>query len=316
MSILGIDIGGTQTTVGVADRNGKLLLHKRILTPNVLGPMVNIGMILPAAYEVVQKQGERVKAIGIGCGGPLDRKTGTLHKVSNLPGWEGICLTEIFSEEFRAPAYLDNDATAAAMGEAMFGAGKGVDNFVYFTISTGIGGGIIIGGRPYRGCGENAGEFGHMKLSAEGPVCNCGDRGCLEAYASGTAIARIAMEGLDAHPQSKLGSAKEITAELVASAAAEGDEYASVVWYGAMRNLGLGVANVVNALNPRRVILGGGVTKAGEMLLEPVRQVVEERAMHALVADVEIVLAANGDLTGVMGAIAVAMEAIGAANVI
>lgn len=311
MSILGIDIGGTKTIVGLADRNGKPLLHKRVLTPNVLGPQINIGMIIPAAYELIHKQGECVKAIGIGCGGPLDRKTGTLHKVSNLPGWEGLCLTEIFSDEFGAPAYLDNDATAAAMGEAMFGAGKGADSFVYFTVSTGIGGGIIIGGKPYRGCGENAGEFGHMKLSADGPVCNCGDRGCLEAYASGTAIARIAREGLDAHPESALSSAKEITAEAVASAAADGDEYASEVWSGAMRNLGLGVANVVNALNPQRVVLGGGVTKAGAMLLEPVREVVEERAMEALVADVEIVLAANGDLTGLMGAIAVAMEAMG-----
>lgn len=310
MSILGIDIGGTKTTVGVADRYGKLLLHKRIMTPNVLGPTVNIGMIIPAAHEVVIKQGERVTAVGIGCGGPLDRKTGTLHKVSNLPGWEGLCLTEVFSDEFGAPAYLDNDATAAALGEARFGAGKGVDSFVYFTISTGIGGGIVLDGTPYRGCGENAAEFGHMKISDEGPECNCGDRGCLEAYASGTAIARIAREGLDAHPESTLGRSDEITAESVAAAAAGGDHYAYEVWYGAMRNLGLGVANVVNALNPRRVILGGGVTKAGDMLLEPVREVVRERAMLALSADVDVVLAANGDLTGLVGAVAVGMEGI------
>lgn len=310
MSILGIDIGGTKTTVGVAAQNGKLLLHKRILTPNVLGPDINLGMILPAAFELVQKQGERVRAIGIGCGGPLDRKTGTLHKVSNLPGWEGICLTEIFSDEFRAPAYLDNDATAAALGEARFGAGKGVENFVYFTVSTGIGGGIIIGGKPYRGCCENAAEFGHMKISSEGPACNCGDRGCLEAYSSGTSIARIAREGLSAHPKSKLSELDEITAEAVAAAAAEGDEYAREVWSNAMRNLGLGVANVVNALNPELVILGGGVTKAGDMFFEPVRQVVKERAMDALATDVGIVPAANGDLTGLIGAIAVALEAI------
>lgn len=310
MSILGIDIGGTKTTVGVTDRYGKLLLHKRILTPNVLGPTVNIAMIIPAAHEVALTQGDRVTAVGIGCGGPLDRKTGTLYKVSNLPGWEGICLTDIFSEEFRAPAYLDNDATAAALGEAKFGAGKGVDSFVYFTISTGIGGGIVIDGKPFRGAGENAAEFGHMKISAEGPVCNCGDRGCLEAYASGTSIARIAREGLDAHPKSTLGPADEITAENVARAVANGDEYASEVWYGAMRILGLGVANVVNALNPRRVILGGGVTKAGDMFLTPVREVVKERAMQELARDVEIVLAANGDQTGLMGAIAVAIEGL------
>ena len=315
MSILGIDIGGTKSIVGVADSSGKLLAHKRILTPSVLGPDINIGMILPAAYEVIAEARAKIKAIGIGCGGPLDRKTGTLHAVANLPGWEGICLTELFAEEFDAPAYLDNDATAAAMGEAMFGAGKGVDHFAYFTISTGIGGGIIIGGKPYRGCGENAGEFGHAKILPDGPPCNCGDHGCLESLASGTAIARIAREGLEANPESALhtlaSSPDRVTAELVAQAAAEGDEYAARVWSEAMYNLGLGVANVVNVLNPRLVILGGGVTRAGEMLFGPVREVVRQRAMKSLAADVEIVPAANGDMVGIMGAFAVAMESCG-----
>lgn len=310
MSILGIDIGGTQTTVGVSDSKGKLLLHKQIMTPNALGPQVNLANITAAAHEVVTQQGDRVNAIGIGCGGPLDRKTGTLHVVSNLPGWEGTCLTGLFSEEFGAPAWLDNDATAAALGEAMFGAGKGVDSLAYFTVSTGIGGGIIINGRPYRGCGENAAEFGHMKLCDDGPRCKCGDRGCLEAHSSGTSIARIAREGLAAHPESQLNACDSVTAEFVARAAADGDLYASEVWFAAMYNLGLGVANVVNALNPRRVIIGGGVTKSGEMLLKPVREVVGERAMEALAADVEIVIAANGALTGVMGAIAIAMESM------
>lgn len=309
MNILGIDIGGTKTIVGVADESGRLLAHKRILTPNVLGPMINIGMIVPAAYEVIEQSGGLISSIGIGCGGPLDRKTGVLHKVVNLPGWEGLCLTDIFSEEFGVPAYLDNDATAAAMGEAMFGAGRGVDHLAYLTVSTGIGGGIIVNGKPYRGVGENAGEFGHMKILPDGPMCNCGDHGCLESLASGTSIARIARESLDANPGSKLNECGgDITAELVARAAAEGDDCASRVWSDAMYHLGLGVANVVNALNPKLVILGGGVTKAGDLLFEPVRRVVSERAMKPLAADVEIVPAANGDLVGLMGAFAVAME--------
>ncbi len=315
MAILGIDIGGTKSTVGVADSSGKLLSHKTILTPNVLGPTINLGMILPVACDVIEESGASVSAIGIGCGGPLDRKSGTLHKISNLPGWEGLCLTEIFSEEFGAPAYLDNDATAAAIGEAMFGAGRGVDCFAYLTISTGIGGGIIIDGKPYRGCGENAGEFGHAKIMPEGPLCNCGDHGCLESLASGTSIARIAREGLANGARSVLdewvSSRDEVTAELVAKAAAECDPFAAGVWSQAMYHLGIGVANVVNVLNPRLVILGGGVTRAGDMLFAPVREVVSERAMEALAADVEIVPAANGDLVGLMGAFAVAMEGTG-----
>lgn len=309
MSILGIDIGGTKTIVGVADASGRLLAHKRIETPSSLGPDANIRAIISAGRAVIDESPARVEVIGIGCGGPLDRKTGTLHAVANLPGWEGLCLTELFSEEFGGPAYLDNDATAAAVGEALFGAGRGVDHFAYFTVSTGIGGGIIIGGKPYRGSGENAGEFGHTKILPNGPPCNCGDRGCLESLASGTAIARIAREGLASHADSSLFARGErVTAEIVARSALCGDTYAREVWSQAMYHLGLGVANVVNVLNPRLVILGGGVTNAGDLLFDPVRAVVRERAMKTLASDVEVVPAANGDLVGLMGAFAVAIE--------
>lgn len=315
MKILGIDIGGTKSIVGVVERSGKVLATRRIETPGSLGPERALALIKSAARETVEASGASIDAIGIGCGGPLDRKAGVLHTVPNLPGWAGICLTRVFSDEFGVPAYLDNDATAAAIGEFYFGAGKGVDDLVYFTVSTGIGGGIIAGGKPYRGHGDNAGEFGHQKIRPDGPPCPCGDHGCLEALASGTSIARIAREGLHDGARSALldwvSTPDEVTAEMVARAAREGDEFASRVWFEAMENLGLGVANVVNVLNPRLVILGGGVTKAGEvMVFEPVRKVVRERAMRALADDVEIVPAANGDFVGLMGAVAVAVEQV------
>jgi glucokinase len=314
MHVLGIDIGGTKSMVGVAEPSGELLAWKRIETPNSLGPDTNLAAIIAATREVIGESCASISVVGIGCGGPLDRKSGTLHRISNLPGWEGLCLTRIFSEEFGAPAYLDNDATAAAMGEAMFGAGRGVDCFAYFTISTGIGGGIIIDGKPYRGCGENAGEFGHAKILPDGPRCNCGDRGCLEALASGTAIARIARDGIERGAISILSgwvsSPEQVTAELVGRAASVGDSFAGEVWSRAMYHLGIGIANAVNVLNPRLVILGGGVTRAGDLLFRPVREVVNERAMKALAADVRIVPAANGDLVGLMGAFAVAMEGV------
>ena len=309
MAILGIDIGGTKSMVGVADDFGNLLVYKRIPTPNSLGSAINLDSIILAAEEVVRQTEKQIMAIGIGCGGPMDRKAGILHKVANLPGWEGLCLTEIFGERFKAPACLDNDATAAALGEARFGTGVGFHDFVYLTVSTGIGGGIIIGGRPYRGFGENAGEIGHTTIISDGPPCNCGGRGCLETLSSGTAIARIAVEGLSEHPHSMLSGLKlAVTAQCVANAAAQGDVYAAKVWADAMYHLGLGIANVVNILNPRLVIIGGGVAKSGEMLFGPVRQTVQQRAMKALASDVEVVPAANGDLTGLMRAIAVALS--------
>lgn len=301
MNILGIDIGGTKTIVGVADESGNLLTHKRIETPGALGPDISIGMIAAACDEVVAEAGVAISAIGIGCGGPLDPKTGALLQVPNLPGWEGIVLTDIFGRQLDAPAYIDNDANAACLGELKFGAGKGVDDFVYFTVSTGIGGGIVIGGKLYRGHGGNAAEFGHMKIIADGgPACTCGDHGCLESLASGTSIARIARERGLSHA----------SAESVAKASADGDKAAQDVWSEAMHYLGIGVANVVNAFNPRLVILGGGVTKAGDIFFDPVRRTVRERAMPPLAADVEVVPAANGDLTGLWGAVAVALERI------
>lgn len=315
MNILGVDIGGTKTLVGVVRRSGEVLAKERVETPGALGPQRALSLIKSACHECIRAAGVEIECIGIGCGGPLDRATGVLHAVPNLPGWQGICLTDTFRNEFGVPAYLDNDATAAAMGELYFGAGVGVRNFAFFIVATGIGGGIIIDGRPYRGEGDNAGEFGHHKIRRDGPRCPCGDRGCVESLASGTSIARIAREGLARCPNTLLwewiSSPADVTAELVARAARNSDAFASRVWFGAMYNLGLGVANVVNILNPKRVILGGGVAKAGEELFfEPVRRVVRKRAMPPLAADVDIVPAGNGDLVGLLGAVAVAVEAV------
>ncbi|MGQ9454780.1 MAG: ROK family protein [Armatimonadota bacterium] len=312
MYILGFDIGGTKTMVGVADEFGTLLAMRRFETRGELGPEQALARMKDAAHEVLEEAGVAADVIGIGCGGPLNRRSGMLYTVPNLPGWEGICLTREFGDHFHVPAYLENDANAAAMGEHLFGAGRGVDDFVFLIVGTGIGGGIIANGRIYRGFGENAGEIGHHKIKPDGPPCPCGDRGCLEALASGTSIARIAREGLAQHPDTVLwqwvASPEEVTAELVARGARAGDEYASRVWQECMYSLGLGVANVVNILNPRLVVLGGGVTKAAELLFEPVRRVVKERAMPALAEDVEVVPAKNGDLVGLMGAFAVAID--------
>ncbi len=306
MRILGVDIGGTKTLVGVVDETGAVLAKERIETPGALGPGVN----LPAILNACDSLGHTFDAVGIGCGGPLDRRTGTLLDVPNLPGWNGVCLTQVFEERFKVRAYLDNDATAAAMGEHIFGAGKGVDDMVFFTMSTGIGGGIIAGGKPYRGSADYAGEFGHHTIKTDGPECRCGSRGCLESLASGTAIARIAGERVREGNASSLKNVTEITAEAVLHAALAGDELAREVWDEAMENMGIGVANVVSILNPSLVIIGGGVTRAGDALFEPVRAVVKKRVMKPIGELVKIVPAANGDLFGLYGAAAIALDEI------
>lgn len=315
MNILGIDIGGTKTIVAVADENGSLITRKRIKTATKLGPQRVMADIKAAAHEVIKEAGSpKIDCIGIGCGGPLDRAAGRVLVVPNLPGWDNLPLTQIFAEEFGVPAYLDNDATAAALAEAMFGAGKDARNMCYFTISTGIGGGIILEGKPYRGSSDNSAEFGHQVIEPNGPKCPCGRWGCLESLSSGTSIARQAREAIDDHRESLLwtwseGVKEKITAEMVAKAAGEGDSYAREVWYRAVGYLGIGVANVVSIINPDLVVLGGGVTKAGAMLFEPVRETVVERVMPALAEIVRIVPAELGDDVGIVGAVAIALEA-------
>ena len=312
MPILGIDIGGTKAIIAVYT-NGGLVGRTRVESQSAATPMDYLDGIKDAARAALRAAGNsKLTGIGIGCGGPLDKKSGSVVAAPNLPGWDNLPLTRIFSEEFGAPAYLDNDATAAALGELVFGAGRGVENFVYFTVSTGIGGGIVIGGKIYRGSDDNAAEFGHHKIVADGPPCTCGDRGCLESFASGKSIARRAKEAallLDlANRPSWADDLDGLTAERVASEAARGEPLALEVWLDCMTYLGIGVANVVSILNPELVIIGGGVSKAGDLLFEPVRKVAHERAMYPLAENVRIVPAKLGDDVGLMGAVALAME--------
>ena len=319
MSLIGIDIGGTKSIVGVADEQGNLISKKRLATLVNLGPEQIIDSIKAAVRNLLSEYNmspDDIVGIGIGCGGPVERDRGRLLAAPNLPGWANLPLADSFSDEFSAPAWLDNDATVAALGEMTFGVGAGADDFVYFTISTGIGGGIVIGRKIYRGSSGTAGEFGHQVVLPDGPPCACGGHGCLEAVASGSSIARRARRECLDWPSTILlhwvdGDPMLITAEHVSRGAMEQDEFSAYVWQQAMTYLGIGIANVVNVLNPELVVLGGGVTRAGDLLFEPVRRVVAERTMEGPSKTVGIVPAALGEDVGVVGAIALAMDYLG-----
>jgi glucokinase len=245
---------------------------------------------------------------------------GIVREPPNLPGWQDVpllarlreCLDHPLGER---PLYLENDANAAALGEHRYGAGRGVSDLVYLTISTGIGGGIIVDGRVVQGQNGNAGEIGHMSVAHDGWPCPCGSRGCLEAFCSGTNIAARARARLLAGEASRLGTGMApaaITARDVAEAARAGDPLAVSVWDETTTVLGAGVANVINLMNPRLVILGGGVTRAGEQLLGPVRRIALERAFPYLASVADVVLAQLGPDTGIVGAIAVAQTRLAA----
>ena len=313
-SVLGLDIGGTKLAAGVATPEGRMLAEARIATDVADGPDAVIARLVDLARRVVSDAGLRpsdLASIGIGCGGPLDPWRGVVLNALNNPGWIDVPIVRRIEQELGRPAYLDNDANAAALGEHRFGAGRGTDHMVYLTISTGVGGGVIAGGRILRGENGNAAELGHISVNAHGRPCHCGSIGCVEAYASGTNIAVRAREALEAtdEPSSlrRLDPAS-LTAADVVDAVGSGDALAREVWDETTTLIGAGIASVVHAFNPRLVVVGGGVANAGGLLFGPVRRIVAERTMPWLHEVVSVVPAELGTRTGVLGAVAVALD--------
>jgi len=255
--------------------------------------------------------GSRLDAVGIGCGGPLDRARGLILSPPNLPGWDEFPVVQIVEERLGVPALLDNDANAAALGEHRHGAGRGYRHLVYITQSTGIGGGVIVRGELVHGVCDGAGEVGHMTVLPDGPVCGCGGRGCLEALCSGTGIARRARERLAAGASSALSSlsSEEVTARAVAEAARAGDTLASEVWDEMIHYLAVGVGNLFNALAPEAIVIGGGVSEAGEQLFAPLRERVRERARMLPPEKINILQASLGGDSALHGAVILAQAA-------
>ncbi|HEX7195816.1 MAG TPA: ROK family protein [Candidatus Limnocylindria bacterium] len=311
--ILGIDIGGTKLAIGLATPDGRLLAEIRRPSDAHHGPDAMIDRIIGLSREVVADAGwsiDRLDAVGVGCGGPLDPWRGVIRNALNLPGWIDIPLVTRLESAFGRPTFVDNDANAAALGEQRFGAGRGVRNLVYLTVSTGVGGGLVLDDRLYHGENGNGGELGHISVQVGGRPCHCGSSGCIETYCSGTNIAARAREALAGDPSGPLAARERsaITAEDVAAAARDGDPLARAVWDETMELLAGGIVSIIHAFNPRLVVLGGGVTRAGDLLFEPVRRIVAERTMPWLAEVVDVVPAELGELTGVLGAVAIALD--------
>ena len=312
MAVLAIDIGGTKLAAGIVDREGRMLVRGQVPTlakdglEPVLGRIVGLGRELLARPETAEAG---VQRIGVGCAGPVDVQAGLVFQPPNLPGWKRVPLTEHIQQNLGLPTTLENDANAAALGEFRYGAGRGARSIVYMTVSTGIGGGIVLNGKIWHGLKDAAGEVGHMTVVPDGPVCGCGNRGCLEAMASGPSIARRAREALAAGRRSLLSEVAQLTSADVVRLAKDGDPLASEIWGETVKYLGIGVAAVITILAPERVVVGGGVTKAGDFLFEPLRREVRERVKLVPVESVPVLPAALGRDVGILGAAAVAMDA-------
>lgn len=309
--IVGVDVGGTNIVVGTVAQDGSELLGVvSEPTRSEDGPDAVVERIITLARaSTAQAKGKEIAGVGIGSPGPLDTKTGVVLLTPNL-GWVNMPLRDRVAAGLGLPATLDNDANCAIFGEWWRGAARGADYVVGLTVGTGIGGGIVLHGDVYHGASDIAGEIGHMTIDSTGRRCKCGNYGCLEAYASGPAIAARAVEGVEAGAETALpdyvgGNLKLITAQVVYEAAHDGDAYALEVVRDTAKFLGAGVASIINIFNPQVVVICGGVTLAGDKLFVPLRSEVNRRAFKPAVEVCRILPGELSGTAGVWGAAAV-----------
>lgn len=315
--VVGIDIGGTKLATVVADKTGHILNKVRKPTLAEKGPEYALGLLFDMVREVVHLAGlerKSISAIGVSCGGPLDTKTGIVYSPPNLPGWDALPLKAKLESEFQVPVTIENDANASALAEFRFGGGRGYNAVLYMTMSTGIGGGIVINGQIYHGANDSAGEVGHQILLPNGPRCGCGKRGCLEALCSGPAIARRAQTAIQKRLEDEKtstaililadGCIEDVKSEHVLEAARIGDGLALELVGETAYYMGWGIANLVNILNPDIVLLGTIAVAAGDLLLNPIRETVLKFAMTRPAEAVKIAPAQLGDALGDLAAVA------------
>ncbi len=315
--ILGVDIGGTKSAVVLARTDGEILQRRAFATQeDGPDPDAALAKLVSLAREVMAAGGVMAGDLlgaGVSCGGPLDSATGTIYAPPNLPEWKAVPVKQIFQDALGLSVRVENDANATALAEWKFGAGQGARNIVFLTMGTGIGGGLILDGRLYRGTNDLAGEIGHQTILMNGPRCGCGKRGCLEALASGPAIARLARESMRYGRHKRVlalagGRASDITALHVVEAAKAGDPFGISILEEAGTYMGVGIANVIQTLNPERVILGTIAVHAGELILGPIRAAVQEYAWERSRSVCEIVPAALGDRAQDLAAIALWLQ--------
>ncbi len=305
---IGIDVGGTKIAGGAVAEDGAIVGRRELRTESG-----DPSAIVAAVVKVVREMravAPAATAVGIGAAGLVDSGAGVILGAPNL-SYRNLPLASLVAQRGGLPCVIDNDANVAALAEAKIGAGRGHGDQIMVTVGTGVGGGIVIGDRIYRGAHGIGAELGHVVVCPSGPVCGCGNRGCLEAHASGTAIGRIANEGLAEHPESLLTDLGEIDGAAVGAAAAAGDAFAIACVREAGRWLGIGLAGFVNVFDPEVVIVGGGVTEGvGDLLLEPARAAMREHVIGAgWRPDVQVIAAALGNDAGLVGAALLARSA-------
>lgn len=312
---IGIDIGGTNVRLGIVDPEGRVVFRESFATHSVSGKSALLETLVKKVRELseaAEHRGYRVVGVGVGAPGPIDVEKGFVYFFPNLPGWKDTPLKSILEKRMRLPATVNNDANAMAYGEYRFGAGRGSNNLVALTLGTGIGGGLVIGGRLFYGVTFSAAEIGHIVINENGPLCACGNHGCVETYVGNGYFVREVRRRLTDHPKShlvlELRKGKELTPLLVAQAARRGDALSKKMWRETGEHLGTLLAGIANLLNPEKIILGGGIAQNGDLLFKPVIETLNKKAFPIAAAAVKVVPAKLGTDAGIVGAAALAFN--------
>lgn len=309
---LGVDMGGTNLRFAVVSADGKIIWSDRISTQagsprdEILAAM-KVG--IREGLNFGEKKGKRPQGLGIGVPGTVDFENGFIQTLVNVPGWDRVPLGKILEEEFKLPVFVDNDVNVMALGEHAFGAARKARNIICVTLGTGVGGGVIVDGALYRGSTFSAGELGHIVVQRDGPLCNCGNRGCLERFIGNRYLMDRALELYRMKAPQKIP--KMLLPEDLDKAAAAGDEVARFVWEEVATHLGIVLAGLVNFFNPDLIVIGGGIAKAGRFLFDPLGFVVKERSMAIPGRHVQVVPAELGTDAGLIGAAALVMRKSG-----
>jgi glucokinase-like ROK family protein len=311
--VVGIDLGATHLRLVLTDFLAHVLDEIEYPISVVDGPQKSLAQIDHYITEMLDRAKlniGQISAVGMGVPGPVVSKAGEVTSPPIMPGWDGYPIRKHLEEQFHLPVMIGNDAEFGAIGEWAYGAGRGENNLAYIKVGTGVGAGLLLDGRIYRGATGSAGEIGHITIQANGPLCTCGNYGCLESMAGGKAIARNAREAIQAGRRTQLSAiaADKIMAVDVAAAAQQGDLVAQQIITDAGTYLGIAIASLVNLFNPNMIVIGGGVSQLGDLLLEPIRKTVMERSLYSAAKIVRITSAVLGRRASTMGAVVQAIN--------
>lgn len=304
---VGVDLGGTKIYTAIANEFGEILDDIVVKTEAEKGYEQIVEKIKNSITEVIKNVDKsKVKSIGLGSPGPIDIKNGMISEPANLP-FVNFPIVKELVDEFGIDTYLDNDANVATLAEYMFGAGKGTENMIYVTVSTGIGGGAILNGKIYRGSTSNALELGHITVDVSGRRCGCGNTGCVEAISSGTAIMKNAQDALKSRVNTSLRNYENVTSKEVFIEALKGDRVCKDILDNSLSYLGIAIANYANIFDPDAIVIGGGISGAGEIVFEAIEKEMKKRCLGPILNNCKVMPSSLKDKSGVLGAIALAI---------